>query len=181
MMKVAIIPAHSETAVGSAVNNLLEYEVNKMIARELCDSLGECCVYLERGTDLEAYTKLPKLINDNNVDIAIEIHTGGSDDDHVTGCEAYYKEGDKFSHTLCKAINRVTAKTTGTNIRGCIPVSETGRGSYLINNTKCTMILIKPCFISSKADYKRLTTNIENYSVKLSDVIIQALRMKGGK
>lgn len=181
MKKVAIIPAHSSVAVGSAVNGLIEYEVNKMIAKEICECLGECSVYLERGTDLEAYTKLPRLIDDSNVDLAIEIHTGANEDDHVTGCEAYFKADDTFSHMLCKAINRITAKELDSNIRGCYPLGETGRGSYIVNNTKCKTIIIKPCFISSKADYKRLTTNIENYATRLSDVIRQALKMKGGK
>lgn len=172
---IGVLAGHNKTAIGSFYNGIEEYQINKKIADGILEVLGDKGKLIERGEDIDAYTKLPVKINNEKVKLAVEIHCGASEDVKAGGCEAYCKSGDDFAYKLCKALNIMTAKTTGVNIVGVISVGETGRGAYLINNTKPTTIIIKPFYMSCKSDYNSFMKNIDNYCFKIADILEQAL------
>lgn len=173
---IGILAGHNKIATGSYSNGLEEYDVNRKIADRLVFFLEDKGKSLYRGDELDAYIKLPNLINKSGVKICVEIHTGADDNCKSPTCEALCKEGDEFSIALCRAINLVTHKVTGIDIKEVVEVGETGRGSYLINNTKCKTILIKPFFLHSKKDYNNLMNNLDSYCIKVANILEQALK-----
>lgn len=180
---IGILAGHNKVAVGSYSNELEEYYVNEKIADNIAFYLGEKAKRIYRGEDLEAYTKLPNLLNNENIKLAVEIHCGADDNCKSPTCEAVCKADDYFSIKLCKAINQITFKTTGIDIKEVVQVGQTGRGSYLINNTKCKTIIIKPFFLHSKKDYTRIMENLDRYSMNVASLLEQALEKleKGGE
>ena len=166
MKRLAISIAHHKNAKGASYGDMNEFDVSVIISELL---FTYCKLFM--FDDIEAvlvpegrlHNKV-KFINDNDFDVAIEVHLNSHIDKSISGHEVLYcpdsYKGKKLADRINKALSLENyTKNRGVN-EGWYRMEVGGRVDYFLARTNCPAVIIEPEFIA-KLDMKDIWCVVE--------------------
>jgi hypothetical protein len=161
-MKLAIAAGHSAVSPGAVRDEYREHDLCEDIRRELSGMLGQ------RGYDVidpavhTAEMRSPEylderiaVINQGDVDAALEIHLNASADPSVNYVLCLHAPGSLHGRELANAITDLLSdeigETLGPKSARARPDTWTGRGGLrFLRGTRPPAVIVEPCFLSSE-------------------------------
>lgn len=172
MKKVALIVGHSKRD-GGAINKKFgvnEFKWNSAVVKQLADILAGEPEFEPVVIYRDNYTSLPDKVNQTEPDIAIEFHCNAFDT-NTSGSETVYLRSSLESKKLAEHFQSKMVQCLKLLDRGTRGILPTGRGGYLLQNTKMPCILVEPFFIDHDSDLLRATDKQRDLAQAYADAI----------
>ena len=167
---IVIDPGHGGMDGGCVSENVVEKDINRMIAARVVvklKSMGYQAELAREGDDFIDKAERVENANARNALLYVSIHQNFCEDDSVAGIETWYDGTDtgRDSGRLAQLIQQETARTTGAVNRELVSESE------LCVTSKSTMpsCLIETGFLSNREERGKLIT--AEYRDKLAEGI----------
>lgn len=175
---IFIDPGHGGRDNGTSYENILEDEINLIVATKLYEKLIDygAITYISRNGDYdlaslyarnrkdEDMRKRINYINSISPDLFVSIHLNYYPNPNVSGAQVFYKKSNEKGELLAKclqdSLNDLNSRKKKTKIGDY----------YLTNNSIYPGVIIECGFVSNYQDRKKLTTS-EYQSLLVSKII----------
>ena len=171
---IVIDPGHGGMDGGCNVGEILEKDINRMIADKVAEKLeamGYEVMFAREGDEYIEKLERVENANKNNALLYVSIHQNFYEDSSVEGIETWYDGSDttRDNERLAQLIQQETVKATGAVDRELISDSE------LCVTGKSTMpaCLIETGFLSNAEERKKLCT--EEYREQIAEGIANGI------
>ena len=173
---IIIDPGHGGMDGGCVFDDVVEKDINRMIAAQVVIRLREMGYQAELAREGDAFVdKMERVENANqqNALLYVSIHQNSCEDKSVTGIETWYDGSDtaRDSVRLAQLIQQETVRATGAKSRELVSESE------LCVTSKSTMpaCLIETGFLSNKEEREKLVT--KEYREQIADGIVRGIEL----
>lgn len=171
---IVIDPGHGGMDGGCVSENVVEKDINRMIAARVVvklKSMGYQAELAREGDDFIDKAERVENANARNALLYVSIHQNFCEDDSVAGIETWYDGTDtgRDSGRLAQLIQQETVRTTGAVNRELVSESE------LCVTSKSTMpsCLIETGFLSNQKERDKLAT--KEYRDQIADGIVRGI------
>lgn len=173
---IIIDPGHGGMDGGCVFDDVVEKDINRMIAAQVVSRLRGMGYQAELAREGDAFVdKMERVENANrqNALLYVSIHQNSCEDKSVTGIETWYDGSDtaRDSGRLARLIQQETVRNTGAVCRELVSESD------LCVTSKSTMpaCLIETGFLSNKEEREKLTT--KEYRDKIAGGIARGIEL----
>lgn len=156
-----------------------EYKTNLAISLKLRDLLEAegATVIMTRTTNNVRLTNIQRanMLNEQNVDVALQMHCNGSSNKSKNGLSGYIRTGHKAvyaaeSRAISKSLTRAMSRATGAKNLGV----KVGNGYMSLNWTTTPSVLLEMGYLSNKKE-DNLLSKSEEYQQKMAEGIVEGL------
>ena len=167
-MKTAIIIGHSANSQGAynKTHNVTEFEFNKRVAGRVKE-LG--CDSIELVYRISGYSRLPKLVNDTNANLAVSLHCNAFNK-IASGTETL-SSGSKGSNKMANIIQPKMVECFELADRGIKFRDAHERGGLILHETDMPIVLLEPFFIDNDSDFELGLSKVDEYAQLIIDSI----------
>ena len=176
MHKVALIVGHlaSNGGARNSKYRIDEYQFNNNLVKHVWLEL------MKREKSIEpviiyrnTYSGLPDYVNRFDPAFAVSFHCNAFNK-KARGTEVLYYEGSSRGRAAAEVLTKNISKALKSKNRGSKSTSRTGRGGYLLQKTKCPVVIAEPFFIDSNKDFvnamDRYNRLVRAYSDSISQI-----------
>lgn len=171
---IVIDPGHGGIDGGCVFDDIVEKEINRMIANRVVQKLkamGYNAELARRGDQYIDKADRVENANQQNARIYVSIHQNSCEDKSVTGIETWYDESDETSDSkrLAMLIQQETVRETGAADRELVSDPE------MCVTSKCSMpaCLIETGFLSNKKERENLSS--AEYRNQIAEGIVKGI------
>lgn len=171
---IIIDPGHGGMDGGCVFDDILEKDINRMIAAKVVVRLKELGYQAElarEGDEFIDKTERVENANAKNALIYVSIHQNSCEDDSVEGIETWYDGSDQTrdSGWLAQCIQQETVQATGAKGRELVSHEDL----CVISKSTMPSCLIETGFLSNREEREKLAT--KEYREQIADGIVKGI------
>lgn len=161
---ITIDPGHGGKDTGAAANGVVEKNVNLAIAlavNKILQAAGYRTVMTRTGDTYPSLAARVATANDRLVDVYFSIHNNASISTKARGTETFYHGGSVPGKAFASEVHKATLAAVHNPDRGVksdTGLYQSGRGIYLLRNTKMAGSLIEVGFVTNRIDAHNLAS-----------------------
>lgn len=171
---IIIDPGHGGMDGGCVFDDILEKDINRMIAAQVVARLRKYGYQAELAREGDAFIdKMERVENANaaNALLYVSIHQNSCEDDSVEGIETWYDGSDQTRNSgwLAQCIQQETVQATGAKGRELVSHEEL----CVISKSAMPSCLIETGFLSNQQERDKLAT--KEYRDQIADGIVRGI------
>ena len=171
---IIIDPGHGGMDGGCVFDDILEKDINRMIAAQVVVKLRKLGYQAELAREGDEYIDKMERVesaNAKNALLYVSIHQNSCEDQSVEGIETWYDGSDQTrdSGRLAQLIQQATVQETGAKGRELVSEEEL----CVISKSRMPSCLIETGFLSNRKERGKLAT--KEYREQIADGIVKGI------